>query len=80
MRRSSPQAQESSNDLRANGTPIGKGTLDPDSLGHASDGKLPPIWRRWNITYAGTMQDFLRRSIEVHEAFEATRSMLGDEL
>jgi transcriptional regulator with XRE-family HTH domain len=51
-----------------------------DSLGHPSTGRLPPIWRRWNITYAGSMDDFLRRSIECHAAFEATRTMVGDEL
>ena len=53
---------------------------EPDSLGHPSKGHLPPIWRRWNITYAGTMDDFLRRTIECHTAFDATRTMLGDEL
>lgn len=52
----------------------------PDSLGYPGTGRFPPIWRRWNITYAGTMDDFLRRSIECHNAFEATRIMLGDEL
>lgn len=39
--------------------------VEPDSLGHPADGTVPPAWRRWNITYAGTMRDFLRRSIEV---------------
>jgi transcriptional regulator with XRE-family HTH domain len=56
----------------------GAKSREPDSLGHPGEGRLPPIWRRWNITYAGTMQDFLRRSIEVHAAFEATRTTLGD--
>ncbi len=58
----------------------GEKALKPDSLGHPGTERFPPIWKRWNITYAGTMDDFLRRSIECHAAFEATRTMLGDEL
>ncbi len=52
---------------------------EPDSLGYPSSGKLPPIWRRWNITYAGTMDDFLRRTIEVHTAFRAIQTLPRDE-
>lgn len=36
-----------------------------DSLGHPATGNVPPAWRRWNINYAGTMQDFLRRAREI---------------
>jgi hypothetical protein len=42
-------------------------SAEPDSLGHPTGGTVPPPWRRWNITYAGAMRDFLRRSIEVVE-------------
>ena len=52
----------------------GKKATEPDSLGHPGTGNLSPIWRRWNITYAGRLDDFLRRTLEVHAAFEATRS------
>jgi transcriptional regulator with XRE-family HTH domain len=52
---------------------------EPDSLGHPGEGRFPPIWRRWNITYSGTMEDFLRRSIECHAAFEATRTTVGND-
>ena len=34
----------------------------PDGLGHPSDGPLSPVWRRWNITYAGSMKSFAERS------------------
>jgi transcriptional regulator with XRE-family HTH domain len=56
----------------------GAKSREPDSLGHPGKGKFSPIWRRWNITYAGTVQDFLHRSIEVHTAFKATPTVLGD--
>jgi DNA-binding XRE family transcriptional regulator len=45
---------------------------EPDSLGHPATERLPPIWGRWNITYSGTMDDFLRRSLECQAAFAAT--------
>ncbi len=51
-----------------------KGT-DPDSLGHPATGKLSPIWHRWNITYAGTIDDFLRRTIEVYTAYQAAQTL-----
>lgn len=58
----------------------GRKSPAPDSLGHPGTGNLSPIWRRWNVTYAGRLDDFLRRTLEVHAAFEATRNVLGDEL
>ncbi len=42
--------------------------LRPDSLGHPDEANLPPIWRRWNVSYAGRMPDFLRRATELKEA------------
>jgi transcriptional regulator with XRE-family HTH domain len=57
----------------------GKRQFEPDSLGYPSTENNSPIWRRWNITYAGTMKDFLNRAIELHAAFQATRTMIGDE-
>lgn len=58
----------------------GEKATTPDSLGYPRSGHFSPIWKRWNITYAGTMDDFLRRSIECHTAFEATRTTIGGEL
>lgn len=46
---------------------MGVPATEPDSLGHPTVGKLSPIWRRWNITYAGTLQDFLRRTVDVND-------------
>jgi transcriptional regulator with XRE-family HTH domain len=40
---------------------------EPDSLGHPREGKGPPIWLRWNITYAGDLQTFLARAREIKE-------------
>jgi DNA-binding XRE family transcriptional regulator len=34
---------------------------EPDSLGRPSVSISSPIWRRWNITYGGTLSDFLAR-------------------
>ena len=45
----------------------------PDSLGHPSRQKPPPIWARWNITYAGTLDDFYKRTIEVAKSFARTQ-------
>jgi transcriptional regulator with XRE-family HTH domain len=56
---------------------FGSRSSEPDSLGHPSRGNLPPIWRRWNITYAGTLQDFLQRTIEVDAAFQSSRTTGG---
>jgi transcriptional regulator with XRE-family HTH domain len=46
----------------------------PDSLGHPHQGKSPRLWEKWKITYAGTLDDFLRRSLEVEEAFQRSDS------
>jgi len=43
-----------------------------DSLGHPSRKKPSPIWARWNITYAGTLDEFHQRAIEVAKSFERT--------
>jgi transcriptional regulator with XRE-family HTH domain len=40
---------------------------EPDSLGHPGSARTGPLWRRWNITYGGTMDDFLRRARELAE-------------
>ena len=45
---------------------------EPDSLGHPGEGPLPPLWRRWNVTYAGTPDDFLWRVAEAATAYHAT--------
>ena len=49
------------------------GMTAPDSLGHPGVGNLGPIWKRWNITYGGTIQDFLHRTIEVDDAFRRSQ-------
>jgi transcriptional regulator with XRE-family HTH domain len=41
---------------------------EPDSLGHPGDGQLPPIWRRWKITYAGRLDTFKARMQELAAA------------
>lgn len=57
----------------------GKKSQELDSLGHPGTGPRSSIWRRWNITYAGTIDDFLRRAIEVHASlFESGRMLRGD--
>lgn len=38
---------------------------EPDSLGNPTSTRSGPIWRRWNVTYAGTMETFLQRTIEL---------------
>jgi transcriptional regulator with XRE-family HTH domain len=47
-----------------------KANARPDSLGHPGTGNRSPIWKRWNISYAGTMDDFKRRTLEVHAAYQ----------
>jgi transcriptional regulator with XRE-family HTH domain len=42
---------------------------EPDSLGHPREGPLPRLWARWNISYVGDLQDFLRRAEEVETAY-----------
>jgi len=60
---------------------IGKGlpALKSDSLGHPDESKLPPVWRRWNITYAGRPSDFLRRAAEIQEAGRTTPTIRDEE-
>ena len=40
---------------------------EPDSLGHPGSRPSSPLWRRWNITYGGTMNDFLARTRDLAE-------------
>lgn len=35
---------------------------EADDLGVPATGRVPPVWRRWNITYAGTLQAFRFRA------------------
>lgn len=37
----------------------------PDSLGYPAANRSSPLWRRWNITYGGAMDDFLTRVREL---------------
>ncbi len=43
----------------------GKRAALPDSLGHPGEKRSPLLWRRWNITYAGDLENFSRRAQEV---------------
>jgi transcriptional regulator with XRE-family HTH domain len=52
----------------------GKKRPIPDSLGHPREGKAPPAWARWNISYIGGIQDFLQRTLEVQDAFGRSNS------
>jgi len=36
-------------------------TSAPDSLGHPSEAKQPLLWRRWNINFSGTLDQFRER-------------------
>jgi transcriptional regulator with XRE-family HTH domain len=56
----------------------GKKAKEPDSLGHPREGKLPPQWARWNVTYAGTLTDFIQRTTEVNLAFRRSTSTSGE--
>jgi len=38
---------------------------EPDDLGHPGPARSGPLWRRWNITYGGTMDEFLQRAREL---------------
>lgn len=39
----------------------------PDSLGRpAGDSPLPPVWKRWNITYTGDLASFRQRGNYLH--------------
>jgi hypothetical protein len=42
-----------------------KKPTEPDSLGYPASTRLSPLWRRWNIIYGGTMDDFLKRAREL---------------
>ena len=57
---------------------FGAKATESDSLGHPSHGVLSPIWRRWNITYAGTLQDFQRRTVEVDLAVQTARMTMEE--
>lgn len=52
----------------------GKKPAEADSLGHPTRRTLPPVSRRWNITYAGELSDFLRRTQELHTAYTRFRN------
>ena len=47
---------------------------EADSLGRPHQGKQPRLWEKWKITYAGRVNDFLRRSLEVDEAFQRSEA------
>ena len=39
----------------------------PDSLGYPRPpGPVPPVWRRWNITYSGSLEQFHSRASELN--------------
>lgn len=38
---------------------------EPDDLGHPGSRKHSIIWRRWNITYGGTIEGFITRAAEL---------------
>ncbi len=46
---------------------------EPDSLGHPDDANLPPLWRRWRITYAGRLDSFKSRMQEIAAAEKRLR-------
>ncbi len=52
-------------------------SAEPDSLGHPGSGKPSPVWKRWNITYAGTIKDFLHRSVDVDRAYRESAVAAG---
>jgi transcriptional regulator with XRE-family HTH domain len=35
---------------------------EPDAVGQWGEGPFSPVWQRWNIRYAGTVADFLKRT------------------
>jgi hypothetical protein len=44
-----------------------KPSRTPDSLGRpAGDAVLPPVWKRWNVTYAASLADFRDRAEQLH--------------
>ena len=46
--------------------------VEPDSLGHPQNEKLPAVSRRWNVTYACDLKGFLQRTIELNAALQRT--------
>jgi hypothetical protein len=40
----------------------------PDSLGHPGGKNPSPVWKRWNVTYAGDLSTFLRRVSDAQSA------------
>ena len=42
---------------------------EADSLGHGDEGERPPLWRRWNITYAAGLTEFRLRMQEIEAAY-----------
>lgn len=51
-----------------------KRPTEPDSLGHPAESRQSPIWRRWNITYAGGIESFLDRAIQLAALSDGGRS------
>lgn len=48
-----------------------KRPAEPDSLGNPGT-KLPsPLWRRWNVTYGGTLDGFLQRARDLAKSFSS---------
>jgi putative transcriptional regulator len=46
---------------------------EPDSLGHPVERNREPVWRRWNITYAATLREFLERATTLYELSQDER-------
>ncbi len=57
----------------------GRRPAEPDGLGHPGEGKRPRLWERWNITYAGDLSDFIRRTHEVTAAHERSEILSESE-
>jgi transcriptional regulator with XRE-family HTH domain len=52
----------------------------PDSLGYSGVGRtLPPVSKRWNITYAASLDTFLARATHLQELRVASGSAAGQE-
>jgi transcriptional regulator with XRE-family HTH domain len=50
----------------------------PDSLGRLAGGSpLSPVWKRWNITYAGNLATFRERGQYLHDLKEKRRFWQG---
>jgi transcriptional regulator with XRE-family HTH domain len=51
---------------------------EPDSLGYPAVGQpLPPVSKRWNITYAASLETFLARATHLQERLAAVRGYPG---